>query len=93
MLEIKDEIKDAQKLFEVKSNMISDIMDNILTLSSIGKSQEASRFQVQLNRLIEEGELPELNSLLKNTEKNIKYIPNRLKRGFKASFLFYNYIY
>ncbi|MBE6065481.1 GTP pyrophosphokinase [Clostridium cochlearium] len=69
MLEIKDEIKDAQKLFEVKSNMISDIMDNILTLSSIGKSQEASRFQVQLNRLIEEGELPELNSLLKNTEK------------------------
>lgn len=69
MLEIKDEIKDAQKLFEVKSNIISDIMDNILTLSSIGKSQEASRLQIQLNRLIEEGGLPELNSLLNNTEK------------------------
>ena len=31
MLEIKDEIKDAQKLFEVKSNFVSDIMNNILT--------------------------------------------------------------
>ena len=29
MLDIKDEIKDAQKLFEVKSDIISNIMDNI----------------------------------------------------------------
>lgn len=69
MLEIKDEIKDAQKLFEVKSSLISDIINNILTLSSIGKFPEATRYQVQLNKLIEEGEVFELTNLLRNTEK------------------------
>ena len=37
MLEIKDEIKDAQKLFEVKSDIVSNIMNSILTLISLGK--------------------------------------------------------
>lgn len=69
MLEIKDEIKDAQRLFEVKSNLVSDIMNNILMLSSIGKAAESTRFQVQLNKLIEEGEVSELNALLQSTEK------------------------
>lgn len=71
MLEIKDEIKDAQKLFELKSNIISDIMDNIITLSSIGKQIESSRYQNQLNKLIDEGEVVELNNLLKSTEKTL----------------------
>jgi putative GTP pyrophosphokinase len=69
MLEIKDEIKDAQKLFEVKSNLISNIMNNILTLSSIGKMAESTRFQMHLNKLIEEGEVYDLNNLLQATEK------------------------
>ncbi len=69
MLEIKDEIKDAQKLFEVKSSLVSDIMNNILTLSSMGKLAESTRLQIQLNKLIEEGEVNELASLLKSTEK------------------------
>ncbi|AKA71012.1 GTP pyrophosphokinase [Clostridium scatologenes] len=69
MLEIKDEIKDAQKLFEVKSSLVSDIMNNILTLSSMGKFSEAKRYQNQLNKLIEEGEVFELANLLRNTEK------------------------
>lgn len=72
MLEIKDEIKDAQRLFEVKSNLVSDIMDNILMLSSIGKSAESTRFQVQLNKLIEEGEVSELNDLLQATQKTLE---------------------
>ncbi len=72
MLEIKDEIKDAQKLFEVKSNIVSDIMNNILILSSIGKSIESVRYQSQLNKLIEEGEVFELNNLLSATEKTIE---------------------
>ncbi|KAJ53228.1 putative GTP pyrophosphokinase [Clostridium tetanomorphum] len=72
MLEIKDEIKDAQKLFEVKSNIVSNIMDNILTLSSIGKSVESTRYQTQLNKLIEEGEVFELNNLLKATERTLE---------------------
>lgn len=72
MLEIKDEIMDAQRMFEVKSNLISNIMNNILLLISLGKNAEATRFQAQLNRLLEEGEVFELNNLLKATEKIIE---------------------
>ena len=77
MLEIKDEIKDAQKLFEVKSDLISDIMNNVLTLSSMGKIAESSRYQNTLNKLIEEGEVSELNNLLQATQRTIeKYKDN-----------------
>jgi putative GTP pyrophosphokinase len=72
MLEIKDEIKDAQKLFEVKSSLVSDIMNNILTLSSMGKLSDSTRFQKQLNSVIEEGEVYDLVNLLKSTEKTIQ---------------------
>jgi putative GTP pyrophosphokinase len=33
MREIKDEIKNAQKLFEIKSDIITNIMNSILTLN------------------------------------------------------------
>ncbi|MBK1813919.1 GTP pyrophosphokinase family protein [Clostridium sp. YIM B02505] len=72
MLEIKDEIKDAQKLFEVKSDLISTIMNNILSLMSIGKLAEASRYQVSLNKLIEEGEVWELNNLLHLVQRDLE---------------------
>lgn len=72
MLEIKDEIKDAQKLFEVKSDVISTIMSRILSLKSIGRNIESSRHQKYLNRLIEEGEVWELNNLLFAINKDIE---------------------
>lgn len=72
MLEIKDEIKDAQKLFEVKSSLVSNIMNGILTLSSLGKNAESMRYQLQLNKIIEEGEITELNSLLQIVEKAVE---------------------
>ena len=71
MLEIKDEIKDAQRLFEVKSDIITNIMNNIMTLMSIGKIAEASRYQVMLNKLVDEGEVWELNNLLSSIKKDI----------------------
>ncbi|HII4479170.1 GTP pyrophosphokinase family protein [Clostridium perfringens] len=71
MLEIKDEIKDAQTLFEVKSDIISAIMNSILNLISIGKVAEASRYQISLNKLIEEGEVWELNNLLRAVQRDI----------------------
>lgn len=71
MLEIKDEIKDAQKLFEVKSSLVTDIVENILTLSSLGKLLDASRYTEQLNKLLEEGEVFELSSLLEATKKTL----------------------
>lgn len=72
MLEIKDEIKDAQKLFEVKSDIISNIMNNILSLVYIGKIAESSRYQIQLNKLIEEGEVWELNNLLFSIKRDVE---------------------
>ena len=71
MLEIKDEIKDAQKLFEVKSDIVSNIMNSILTLRSLGKSAEASRYEVSLNKLIEDGEIWELTNLLESIKHDI----------------------
>ena len=71
MMEIKDEIKDAQKLFEVKSSLVSDIMNNILTLSSIDKNTEATRFRMKLNQLIEKSDIFELNELLIATKKSL----------------------
>lgn len=72
MLEIKDEIKGAQKLFEVKSDIITNIMNSILTLMSLGKVAEASRYEIILNRLVEEGEVWELNNLLSSIQKDIE---------------------
>lgn len=74
MLEIKDEIKDAQRLFEVKSDIISNIMNNILTLMSLGKLAEASRYQKSLNRLIEVGDLWEFSSLLHDIKRDIEKV-------------------
>lgn len=71
MLEIKDEIKDAQKLFEVKSDIISTAMNSILTLISIGKVAEASRYQMALNKLLEDGEVWEFNNLLHSIQRDI----------------------
>lgn len=71
MIEIKDEIKDAQTLFKIKSDVITNIMNSILTLISIGKVAEASRYQISLNKLIEEGEVWELNNLLRAVQRDI----------------------
>ena len=72
MLEIKDEIKDAQKLFEIKSSLVSNITKNILTLSSLGRNMDSMRFQAHLTRIIEEGDINELNSLQQSTEKAVE---------------------
>ncbi|NLK95047.1 MAG: GTP pyrophosphokinase family protein [Clostridiales bacterium] len=71
MLEIKDEIKDAQKLFEVKSDIISNIMSKILTLNALGRFSEGSRYEKALNKLIEDGEVWELNNLLNMVNKEV----------------------
>ena len=77
MLEIKDEIKDAQKLFEVKSDIISNIMDKILMLNGLGRFAEAGRYEKSLNKLIEYGEVWDLNNLLSSIQKDI----DRYKEG------------
>lgn len=71
MLEIKDEIMDAQKLFEIKSEIITSVMNGILTLISLGRFAESSRYQSRLNKLIEGGEVWELNNLLTSIQRDI----------------------
>lgn len=71
MLGIKDEIKDAQKLFEIKSDIISSIMNNILILNNLGKISEANRYESNLNKLVEDGEVYELNKLLEAVKKDV----------------------
>ncbi len=63
MSEIKEEIMDAQKLFEVKSSLVTDITNNILTLISLGKMVEATTYQKQLNELVSGGDIFELSKL------------------------------
>lgn len=69
MREIKDEIIDAQKLFEVKSSLISDIMKEVSVLTSMGKHKEAYDYRNLLNELINNGKEFQLINLF-NTIKN-----------------------
>ena len=59
------------KNYLVKSDIISNIMDNILILSSLGKFAEASRYELSLNKLIEDGEVYEFN-LLEAIKRDIR---------------------
>ena len=69
MRDIKEEIKDAQMLFEVKSDIVSNIMDQILTLTSLGRSREAATYQEKLNRFVEKADIDELKLLLEEIQK------------------------
>ncbi|ADL53104.1 GTP pyrophosphokinase [Clostridium cellulovorans] len=71
MTGIKDEITDAQKLFEVKSSFVTEIVNNILTLSSLGKHNEAMRFREHLNKVLKDGDVVELSELLAKTQRAI----------------------
>lgn len=63
MSEIRHEIRQAQKLFEVKSNTVSDILHNIQLLYLTGKVTEASEFQDQFNELWHKKDVTELKKL------------------------------
>lgn len=76
MMAIKDEIKDAQLLFEVKSDLVSNIMDQILILSSLDRNREASNYQQQLNRLAETGNVEELQLLLEDVSRDVRTFRN-----------------
>ncbi len=72
MSEIKEEIIEAQRMFEIKSSIISDILDNIITLYSLGRISESTNIQDRFNRLIEVGDIIELEALLDESNKNVQ---------------------
>ena len=76
MMEIKDEIKDAQLLFEVKSDLVSNIMDQMLKWTSIDRGREASNYQLLLNRLAETGNVNELQLLLEDVTRDVRRFRN-----------------
>ena len=71
MMQIKDEIKDAQRLFGVKYNIVSNINESLISLISLGRVKESSNYQLQLTTLIEIGDINQLNSLLLSIQRDI----------------------
>ncbi|MCX7885158.1 MAG: GTP pyrophosphokinase family protein [Caloramator sp.] len=70
---IKEEIIEAQKMFETKSNIISDILDNIITLYSLGKVSESKDLQDKFNKLLESGDMAELKALLDESNDKVQF--------------------
>ena len=71
MCEIRNEVINAQILFEEKSNTISNIVSNIRLLNLLGQQTEAMKFQLEFDELWEKGSLDELEDLLKKIKVNI----------------------
>lgn len=72
MSQIKEEIIDAQKMFEIKSSIISDILDNIITIYSLGRVSESTEVQSKFNKLLEGGDIDQLRSLLDDSKKKVE---------------------
>jgi len=80
MSQIKGEIIDAQRTFEIKSSIISDILDNIITLYSFGKISESTDIQDRFNKLLDGGNIYEFELLLDESNKKVqKYRLEALK--------------
>ena len=76
MMQIKDEIRDAQRLFDVKSHIVSNITDALTSLISLGGLKEFTNYQMQLTALIEIGDVNQLNSLLLKIQRDIDKYKN-----------------
>lgn len=78
MAQIKEEVADAQKMFEIKSSIISDILDNIVTIYSLGKVSESNDLHNKFNKLLEGGDIEELKSLLDTSNQKVQQYRNDL---------------
>lgn len=63
MSEIKDEIRDAQQMFEYKSNIVSRILEGIESLYRSGYVVESIQFQNRFRNLTSRGDVVELGKL------------------------------
>ncbi|WP_027417458.1 GTP pyrophosphokinase [Aneurinibacillus terranovensis] len=74
MSEIRDEIRDAQQLFEYKSNIVSRILQGIENLYQIGYVVEATTFQNQFREMRAQGDVMELRQLYRTIQAKIKEV-------------------
>lgn len=63
MLIIRDEVINAQKLFELKSNTVSSIVNNIQLLKTLGRLEKAEYFQEKFDEYWLDTNLVNLNKL------------------------------
>ncbi|ABR49798.1 RelA/SpoT domain protein [Alkaliphilus metalliredigens QYMF] len=69
MSEIRHEIRQAQKLFEIKSNTISNILKNIQLLYLVGRVTEATEFQERFNEMWDNGDVKELKDFAREVSE------------------------
>jgi len=69
MSEIRHEIRQAQKMFEMKSNTVSAIIKKIQLLYRAGKNVEATKYNEQFNQIWDTGDLIKLESFLEEINK------------------------
>lgn len=72
MSEIRHEIRQAQKFFEVRSNIVSSILQSIQSLYVSGRHKEADSFQERFYRLWEKGDMFELKILNKEISELVE---------------------
>jgi putative GTP pyrophosphokinase len=77
MSSIRDEIVEAQKLFEDNSNLVSRVLNNIQELYFYHRVREAAQFQLRFNEIWEKEEL----WLLQELSSEIELAIARAKRG------------
>jgi len=68
---IRHEIIQAQLLFEQKSNIITDITNNIQNLIKIGKESDAEKFQKEFEAIWETSNVDDLDALSKKIKDRL----------------------
>ncbi|MBU5675252.1 GTP pyrophosphokinase family protein [Alkaliphilus sp. MSJ-5] len=62
MSKIRHEIRQAQKMFEIKSNTVSNILRDIYSLYAMGRITDATELQEKFNELWDQGDIRELRN-------------------------------
>lgn len=65
MSKIRHEIRQAQKMFEIRSHTVSNVLRDIYSLYTHGRIAEATAFQEKFNELWEQGDIRELRKFAK----------------------------
>ncbi len=72
MSQIRNEIMDAQEIFQAKSTLVADILKNIQTLYFSGKVEEIEKIRQEFFRLHEEGNFNKLKKFNRGLDELIK---------------------
>lgn len=79
MASVRDEILDAQNSFNIKANMVADILTNIQNLYSVANKREVMKIQDEFFRIYNQGDLDELSKF--NRELDV------ISEGYRAQSL------